>query len=149
MVLPKELSIERNWVNEMWFTYRKVELKFDQSTKNKKSQVKMKYRETITECVFPLSSLWAWPIFQCQIPFLYLVCICLLFVSRSPGLFSFFWKDLYIHHLHKGINILLWFSKFVAPIAFSKYCWMISLLLRIVWWKRAPLEDAFQEFYFW
>ena len=61
-------------------------------------------------------------IFQCQIPFLYHRCTFFWFVSESSGLFLFFsfllffffsCKYLYIH-VHKVINVFLWFCKFVA-----------------------------------
>ena len=47
------------------------------------------------QCCFPFPTFHsAWHIFQCQIPFLYLDPIGLLFVSRSPVLFHFFHKQL-------------------------------------------------------
>ena len=47
--------------------------------------------------VFFRFSLWEWYIFLCQIPFLYLDCIFLLFVSESPILFHFFFDVVHIY----------------------------------------------------
>ena len=50
----------------------------------------------------------------------YWLYIFLLFVSESPILFDFFWKQLDAVHVHKVIHLFLWFCKF-APSAFPKY----------------------------
>ena len=60
-------------------------------------------------------------------------------VSESPILFHFFFflfcGRLDIVHVHKVINLSLWFSKFVVLSAFPKYNWVASLVLEIVMMK--------------
>ena len=53
-------------------------------------------------------SLSAWHIYQCQIPFIYPVCIFLIFISGSPISFFFFFI-FYIYLYDKVINLFLWF----------------------------------------
>ena len=62
-------------------------------------------------------SSWTWRFFLCQIPFLYPGCTFLLFVSVFLILFHFC-KQLYVIHVHKVINLSVWFCKFIASSAF-------------------------------
>ena len=71
--------------------------------------------------VFFHFSWWAWHIFLCQIPFLYILAIYSYCLYEGTQFFFILCKQLDVIHLHKVTNLFLQLSKFVVPCAFPKY----------------------------